>query len=143
MNAWNTIGEVLGTEGNACEQRFNVLRAKYNVERKKMSSLPSGSGSSKDWELFKLLSFLDSHIVTRKTKGNVISADLSSPSTSSASSVWSVISITMTADDVAVETVAQKDVPENEVVLDKGERKLKKKYKARYVGSFNQYLGKS
>ncbi|KAK4884197.1 hypothetical protein RN001_000468 [Aquatica leii] len=65
MNAWNTIGEVLGTEGNACEQRFNVLRAKYNVERKKMSSLLSGSSSSKDWKLFKLLSFLDSHIVTR------------------------------------------------------------------------------
>ncbi|KAK4881109.1 hypothetical protein RN001_004428 [Aquatica leii] len=47
-----------------------------------------------------------------ETKGNVVSADLSSPSTSSTSSVWSVMeSITMTADDVAVETVPQKDAP--------------------------------
>lgn len=70
-NAWTTIGIILEQTPEACEQRWIVLRNKYNTIRRDLKNAPSGCSGEVTrvkWPLFSYLNFLEPFIVSRKTR---------------------------------------------------------------------------
>ncbi|KAJ8976226.1 hypothetical protein NQ317_013618 [Molorchus minor] len=72
-----------------CKQRFEVLRTKFNVERRKIKSLLSGSVRYKEWPLFKELPFLENHINTRVVRKSNFMPEANTPSSQRSS--WDVL----------------------------------------------------
>ncbi|XP_024884677.1 uncharacterized protein LOC112462848 [Temnothorax curvispinosus] len=81
QNSWCSIAEALNATAADCEHRWSQLRERFVRERRSLKAgLPSGSGSSKQStpsHLYKALQFLEPHVQSRKTRGNVLKRSLS------------------------------------------------------------------
>ncbi|CAG9825788.1 unnamed protein product [Phaedon cochleariae] len=86
--AWSTIASTLNVDVISTQSRWNVLRNKYCVERKREKTIPASSGARKSWQLFSAMSFLDKHMTMRKTVGNMSATRSQSPQPLTSTSYW-------------------------------------------------------
>ncbi|KAG5874543.1 hypothetical protein JTB14_011857 [Gonioctena quinquepunctata] len=98
QNAWETISSTLNVDVKSAQTRWNVLRNRFSVERKREKNVPSGSGAKKTWLLYSALSFLDNHIAMRKTIGNITAP--TEPQPLASTSPWSSLNIMLEDDSM-------------------------------------------
>ncbi|XP_018376012.1 PREDICTED: uncharacterized protein LOC108769492 [Trachymyrmex cornetzi] len=81
QNSWSSIAKTLNVEVTACQYRWGQLRERFARERRSLKAgLPSGSGSSNllsPSTLYKSLLFLEPHVQTRRTRGNIMKKSVS------------------------------------------------------------------
>ncbi|XP_018376355.1 PREDICTED: uncharacterized protein LOC108769712 [Trachymyrmex cornetzi] len=81
QNSWSSIAKTLNVEVTACQYRWGQLRERFARERRSLKAgFPSGSGSSNlpsPRTLYKSLLFLEPHVQTRRTRGNIMKKSVS------------------------------------------------------------------
>ncbi|KAL1488771.1 hypothetical protein ABEB36_014570 [Hypothenemus hampei] len=97
---WSKIGEEFNSTGDEAKSYFKSLREKYlRLKKQREQNSKSGAGAikEKDWEIYKIMSFLDEVIRPRKTYASF--GSITEPSTSETSETQMVRNIFMETQD--------------------------------------------
>ncbi|KAF5292416.1 hypothetical protein FQR65_LT11219 [Abscondita terminalis] len=97
QDAWESIASILSSSPAECQRRWQILRARYNAEAKKMACTLSGSSADDyvvTWVYFKDMLFLKEYIQQRRTKSNMKPKETSSH--------WDPLSIIVNQDEDGV-----------------------------------------